>query len=86
MIISSGKSSAEATIKSASDELVSLTALFNDNGKFVFTGSSTVPLPLCTRVDSLLSILQAAQDKAMKLTKEGDDLKKVLKEDGIVAS
>lgn len=80
LINAAASSSAEAAIKSASDELIQLSNLFSkDTGKFVFTGSSSIPIELATRVDSLLSKMKSNEETAKKLAIEAGQYKAVLK-------
>ena len=81
LINAAASSSAESNVKSASDELINLTNLFSkDTGKFVFTGSSSTPIEIATRVDALLSKMKSNEETAAKLATEAAKYKAVLKE------
>lgn len=79
LINAQAASSAESAIKSASEELINLTKLFSDQAKFVFTGSSTVPLEVAARVDALLKKMQTNEEAAIKLGQQATEYKNVLK-------
>lgn len=48
-------------------------------GNFKFAGSPTVPLAIAQRVDALLNTMRASEETTARLSKEADELKKVLK-------
>lgn len=81
-LIDKAKLSAASTIKTASDELVHLSVLFSGNGqpgKWIFTGSSHVPVEMAARVDELLAQMREAQEKTQSSTEQEASLKAVLK-------
>jgi hypothetical protein len=76
-------SAAESTIRTLSDELISLSQLFGGkggSGRWIFGGVSTVPVEISQRVDVLLGKMRDAEAKLEKLEKSKVELKKVLHE------
>lgn len=73
------KASATSAIKAASDELISLGPLFNEQGSWIFTGSSHVPVEMSARVDGLLKTMRDNQEKLADAVKKESHFKSELK-------
>lgn len=80
VVTGSAITTAESDIKAASDELIHMTALFPAAapGKFIFTGSSTVPVEVAARVETLLAKMRDNQAKLDALKIKEAELKKKL--------
>lgn len=67
---------AQASIKSAQEELIQLSQLFSSSsGKWVFGGSPTIPVEIAARVDECLNKMHKAQEDAVRLGIEAKELK-----------
>lgn len=72
--------SAQNSIKSASDELVSLSQLFSkDTGKWIFGGNYTIPIEISAKVDECLQKIHKGQEDLVKLAEESKKLKESLR-------
>ena len=80
MINTAAALKAETEIKAASEELINLTKLFSEQGKFVFTGSSSIPLEVSARVATLLKKMQTNEEAAATLSAQASQYKNILKE------
>lgn len=69
---------AQANIKSASEELISLSQLFT-SGKWTFGGTHTIPVEISYKVDQLLAKMGKSQQDLLKLAEDGNKLKEELK-------
>lgn len=83
-LLSKSSASAQSTIKSVSDELIALSTLFGGGnpGRWVFTGSSHIPVEMAARVEGLLAQIGEAQGKLRAAAEEEPKLKAVLKGQG----
>lgn len=73
--------SANTAIKAASDDLINLSQLFSrETGKWVFSGSHTIPVEVAAKVDEALNKMHKAQNDLARLGTEASELKAKLKQ------